>query len=145
MRRKLIIFTLCILLYFLKWPIKHQIFGFFTTMANDFKITQIKQRAGPNPDMIKTAVLKVVNKEGSVRQNALAMNLKKTNLKRHVNNYYKKLPDDGKKYVSCVPRYNTKQIFTAEQELSLINYLITSTKMQFGLGLLNFFYMYFYN
>ena len=36
-------------------------------MANDCKITQKKQRPGPNPDDIKTAVLKVVNKEGRFR------------------------------------------------------------------------------
>ena len=60
------------------------------------------------------------------------MNLKKTTIQRHVNKY-EKLPDDGKKDVSCVPRYNTKQVFTAEQELSLKNYLVTSAKMLFGL------------
>ena len=47
---------------------------------NDYKITQKKQRPDPNPDDIKAAVLKVVNKEGSVRQITLAMNLKKTTL-----------------------------------------------------------------
>ena len=101
-------------------------------MANDYKITQKKQRTGRNPDDIKTAVLKVVNKERSVRQIALAMNLKETTLQRHVNDY-KKLPDDRKKDVSCVSRYNTKQVFTAEQELSLNNHLTTSAKMHFGL------------
>ena len=83
----------------------------------------------------KTAVLKVVNKKGSVRQIALATILKKTTLERHIKNY-KKLPDDGKKEVFCVPRYNTKQVCTAERELSLKNYLITSAKMRFGLSVL---------
>ena len=107
-------------------------------MANDSKITHKKQIPGRNPDVIKTAVLKVVNKEGSVRRIALAMNFKKITLQRYVNNY-KKLLEDGKKDVSCIPRYNTKHVFTAEQELSLKNYLITSAKMQFGLSLLKFF------
>ena len=66
------------------------------------------------------------------------MNLKKTTLQRHMNNY-KKLPDDDNKDVFCVLRYNTKQVFAAEQELSLTNYLITSAKIHFGLSLLNFF------
>ena len=65
-------------------------------MANDWKITLKKQRPGPKPDDIKTAVLKVVNKEGSVRQIALAVNLKKTTLQSHENNY-KKMPNDGEK------------------------------------------------
>ena len=69
-------------------------FGFFIAMANDCKITLKKLRPGPNPDDIKTAVLKVVNKEGSFQQIALAMNLKKTTFQRHVNKY-EKLPDDG--------------------------------------------------
>ena len=107
-------------------------------MTNDSKIRQKKQRPSPDPDDMKTAVLKVVNKEGSIREIALAPNLKRTTLQRHMSNY-KKLPDDDKKDVSCVLRYNTKQIFTAEQELSLKNYLITSAKMHFGLSLLNFF------
>ena len=106
-------------------------------MANNCKITQKKLRLGPNPGDIKTAVLKVVNKEGSVREIALAMNLKKTTFQRHVNKY-EKLPDDGKQDVSCVPRYNTKQVFTAEQELSLKNDLITSAKMHFGLSRITF-------
>ena len=100
-------------------------------MAKDCKITQKKLRPGPNPDDIKTAVLKVVKKVGSVRKIALAMNLKKATLQKHVNKY-EKSPDDGKKDVSCVPRYKTKQVFTADQELSLENYLITSAKMHFG-------------
>ena len=91
-------------------------------MANDYKITQQKLRPVPNPDDKKTAVLKVVKKEKSVRQIALAMNLKKTSkkttLQRHINKY-DKFPDDGKKDVSCVPRYNTKQVFTADPELVL--------------------------
>ena len=69
----------------------------------------------------------MVNKKGSVWQTALAMNLKKTTLQRHTNTY-KKLPDFDEKDVSCVPRYNTKQVFPAEQELWLKNYLITSLK-----------------
>ena len=101
-------------------------------MAKNHEITPKKQRPGPNLDDIKMAVLKVVNKEGSVRQIALAMNLKKTTLQRHVNNY-KKLPDDCKEDVFCAPRYNTKQVFSAEQEMSLKNYLIASEKMYFGL------------
>ena len=87
-------------------------------MANDYKITQQKLTPVPNPDDKKTAVLKVVKKEKSVRQIALAMNLKKTTLQRHINKY-DKFPDDGKKDVSCVPRYNTKQVFTADPELVL--------------------------
>ena len=98
-------------------------------MANDCKIAQKKQRSGTKQ---------------FVKQIVLAMNLEKTTLQRHMNNY-KKLPDDGKKYVSCVPRYNTKQVFTAEQELSLKNYLIISAKIHFGLSVLNFFYTFFYN
>ena len=74
----------------------------------------------------------MLNKERSVRQIALAMNLKKTTLQRHVNNH-KKWPDGGKKDVSCVPRSNRKQVFTAKQELSLKNYFITSAKTHFGL------------
>ena len=88
-------------------------------MANDCKITQKKFRPNRNPDDIKMAVLKVVNKEGSVRQIALAMNSKKTTVQRV--NKYEKLPDDGKKVITCVPRYYTKQVFTAEQKLSLKN------------------------
>ena len=72
-------------------------------MANDCKIAQKKLRPAPNPGDINPAVLKVVNKEGSVRQIDLAMNLKKTTLQRPVNKY-EKLPDNGKKDVSCVPR-----------------------------------------
>ena len=113
-------------------------------MAKDCKITQKKIRPDPNPDDIKTTVLKVVSIEGSVRQIALAMNLKKTTLQRHVNKY-EKLLGDGKKDVSCVPHYNIKQVVTAEQELSLKNHLITSAKMHFCLSLLNFFYTFFYN
>ena len=91
-------------------------FGFFfIAIANDFKITQKKQKPGPNPHDIKMAVLKVVNKEGSIRQIALVMNLKKTTLQRHVKNY-KKLSDNVEKDVSCIPRYNTKQKTTAEQQ-----------------------------
>ena len=55
------------------------------------------------------------------------MNLKKTTLQRHVKKY-EKLPKDGKKDVSCVLRYNTKQGFTAKQELSLKNYLSLQQK-----------------
>ena len=36
-------------------------------------------------------------------------------------------------YYSCVTRYNTKQVFTAEQELSWKNYLITSAITHYGL------------
>ena len=79
----------------------------------------------------------MVNKEGSVRQIALAMNLKKTTLQRHVKKY-EKFPDDGKKDVSAVPCYNTKQVFTTEPELSLKNYLITSAKMHFSLTRITF-------
>ena len=85
-------------------------------MANYCKITQKKLRPGPNTDDIKTAALKVVNEEWSVQQIALAMNLKKNTLQRHMNKY-EKLPGESKKDVSYVPRYNTKQVFTAEQEL----------------------------
>ena len=53
---------------------------FLIAMSNDCKTTQKKQRTGPNPDDIKTAVLNVVNKEGNVREIALAMNLKKITL-----------------------------------------------------------------
>ena len=63
--------------------------------------------------------------------------LKFTTLQRHVNKY-EKLPDDGKKDVSYVPRYNTKEVFTAKQELSLKNYLITSAKIHFGLTRITF-------
>ena len=52
------------------------------------------------------------------------MNLEKNTLQRHVNKY-EKLLGDGKKDVSCIPRYKTKQVFDAEEELSLKNYLIT--------------------
>ena len=45
----------------------------------------------------------------------------------------KNCPTVVKKDVSYAPRYNTKQVFMAEQELSLKNYLITSAKMHFGL------------
>ena len=66
------------------------------------------------------------------------MNLKKTTLQRNVNKY-EKLPKGGKKDVSCVPRYNTKQVFMAEQEKSLKNNLIiTSAKMHFGLTMITF-------
>ena len=77
-------------------------------MAKDCKITQKKIRPDPNPDDIKTAVLKVVNKEGSVRQIALAINLEKTTIQRYVNKY-EKLPNDGKKDVflthACKPSF----------------------------------------
>ena len=66
------------------------------------------------------------------------MNLKKTTLRRPVNNYKKSL-NDGKKDVSCIPRYKTKQIFTAKRELSLKSYLITSAKIHFDLSPLNVF------
>ena len=59
------------------------------------------------------------------------MNLEKTTLQRHVNKY-EKVSDNSKIDVSCVHRYNTKQVVTAEQELSLKNCLITSAKMYFG-------------
>ena len=81
-------------------------------MTNDFKISQKKLRPGPNPDDITMAVLKVINKEGSFRQITLPMNLKNTTLQRHVKKY-EKLPDEGKKDVSCIPRYNAKHLFTA--------------------------------
>ena len=85
-------------------------------MANGCKITQKKQRPSPNPDDIKTAILKVVSEEGSVRKIALAKNLKiKTTFQKHVNNY-KKLPEDDNKGVFCAPRYNTKQVFTKNCE-----------------------------
>ena len=79
----------------------------------------------------------VVNKERSVLQIALAINLKKTTFQRHVNKYGK-LPNDDKKDISCVSRYNTKKVFTAEQELLLKNYLITSVKMHSGLTSITF-------
>ena len=65
------------------------------------------------------------------------MNLKKTTLQRHVNKY-EKFPGNGKKDVSCVLRYNTKEFFTAEEELSLKNYLITSAKLHFGVTRITF-------
>ena len=78
---------------------------------------------------MKTAVLEVLNKEGSVRQIALAINLKKTTLQS---------TDDGTKDVSCVPGYNKKQVFTAVRKLSLKTYPITSAKMHFGLTRITF-------
>ena len=50
-------------------------------MANDCNITQTKLQPGPNPNDIKTAILKGVDKEWSVRQIVLAMNSKKATLK----------------------------------------------------------------
>ena len=49
-----------------------------------------------------------------------------------------KIADDGKKDVSCVPCHNTKQVFRAEQELLLKDYLITPAKMHFGLTRVTF-------
>ena len=79
-------------------------------MANDCNITQTKLQPGPNPNDIKTAILKGVDKEWSVRQIALAMNLEKITLQRHVNKY-EKLPDGGKKRRFLCPSLQHKTSF----------------------------------
>ena len=91
-----------------------------------------KKRQDPEPELINTGVSKVLKKEGSVRQVALALGLKKTTLQRHVNEL-KLLPENERADHTFVPQYGTKSVFIDKQEILLREYLITASKMHFGL------------
>ena len=74
-------------------------------MANDCNITQTKLQPGPNPNDIKTAILKGVDKEWSVRQIVLAMNSKKATLKDTSTNM-KHCPTTVKKTLQHKPNFH---------------------------------------
>lgn len=81
---------------------------------------------------MRTAVQLVLNENYTIRKAAEEYNVHYVTLSRYVNKQ-KKANDEGVgEEVRMTPKYKSHLIFTAEQETSLADYLVTCSKMCYG-------------
>lgn len=90
-------------------------------------------REQPAIDNIKEAVKEVIEKKQSLRATAEKWNISKTSLSRYVSQI-DKLPGADFKYTS---KHTSNQIFTTDEEQMLVDYILTSSQMHYGLSKVN--------
>ena len=78
---------------------------------------------------MKEAVLEVVEKKRSIKSVSSFYDIKRTTLRRYIIKYGKA---DDKEGMRFMPKYNARQVFTAEQEHLLAEYFITSARFNYG-------------
>lgn len=81
-------------------------------------------------DTIKEAVREIVEEKKGLRETARKWNICKSSLSRYVLNR-DNLPGEDNKYSS---KHTANQIFTNEEEALLADYVLTSSKMYYGLS-----------
>lgn len=86
-----------------------------------------KGRTKYSPDDLKSAVLEVVNENKGLRPTATKYNVDKMTLKRYVSKYQE---DRG---ITFSPNFVTSQIFSPHEESLLMEYLLTSANLYYGL------------
>jgi len=78
---------------------------------------------------MKEAVLEVVEKKRSIKSVSSFYDIKRTTLRRYIIKYRQA---DDKDIVSFVPKYNARQVLSEEQELMLVDYLLSAAKYNYG-------------
>ena len=87
-------------------------------------------RSVASRDHMKAAVLEVVNEHRSLQSVANQFDIDRRTLRRYIKKYS---AADCKDDVRFVPKYNSRQIFSPEEETMFANYLITATSHNYGL------------
>lgn len=80
-------------------------------------------------EVMKNAVSAVVNQKRSAKAVAAEFGIKRTTLRRYVKKY---LDSEEREKVGYVPRYNARQVFSAEMEKQLVEYFLTAVKHNYG-------------
>ena len=101
-------------------------------MVRSYKRKTEKQ-GKTSDEVMRTAVNKVLSSGTSVRQTARVMNISKSALNRYVNNAKNLGSADRSRGLRCTPNYQIGQVFSSQQEQSLEEYLLTSSKHHHGL------------
>lgn len=99
-------------------------------MPFKYKAKEGHVRKGYSPERMRSAVRNVVEEGSSVRGAALRFEIDRKTLDRYVKKYRE---SDDKGNLSFTPNYKTGQIFSDDLESLLENYLITSSKLHYGL------------
>ncbi|XP_030767040.1 uncharacterized protein LOC115890832 [Sitophilus oryzae] len=86
-----------------------------------------KGRTKYSPDDLKRAVLEIVNENKALRTTARKYNVDKMTLKRYISKY----KED--KSITFSPNFVTSQIFSPHEESLLMEYLLTSADLYYGL------------
>lgn len=90
-----------------------------------------KKREGEiNEDDMENAIIQVISGHMGLRQAADAFNLKSNTLHYRIKNYKK---DTIPKNIDYSTKYTVAQVFTRNEENLLKDYLIKSSKMNYGL------------
>ncbi|KAJ3656135.1 hypothetical protein Zmor_015233 [Zophobas morio] len=91
-------------------------------------------RANISEDSIARAINDVINKNGSIREIAQRYRLKKSMLHKRLQKIKNQgLFDINLPKIKYTSKYTTRQIFTNEEEDSLVKYIIHSSKLKYGL------------
>lgn len=85
-----------------------------------------------DPVLMRTAILRVINENCSVRGLAAELNINRTTLQRYVNKY-KAAPEDERDTLSYKPNYSVNKVLATELETDLANYIINIANMHHGL------------
>lgn len=99
-------------------------------MTMPFMYKKKTDRSVHSTDSIKEAIKEIVEDKKGLRQTALKYGISKSSLSRYVMNR-KKLPGVDGKYQS---KHTSTQIFTTQEEHLLVEYIITSSRMPYGLS-----------
>lgn len=87
-------------------------------------------REVPSIENIKEAVREILEEMRSLQETAEKCKISKSSLHRYIINR-EKLPGADGKYTS---KQTSNQIFTMEEEQHLVDYILTSTQMHYGLS-----------
>lgn len=95
------------------------------------KKSKTSKRKRVSPERMKQAVTEVVTNKVSIREAGTIFKIAKSSLQRAVNSA-RQLSDI--EHFKHSPNIGNRKIFTSQQERDLIQYLITCSKMCYGLG-----------
>lgn len=93
-----------------------------------------KKREDPERQIMKTAVMEVVENKLSLRKAAYKYGISKSAIARSVKNYKAKQEGHPDYDFEYHPRYDIHKIFSLEQEIELRDYLILAAKHNYGLS-----------
>lgn len=93
--------------------------------------TRRSDREPPSPELMKVAVIDIVENGCPIKTTAAKYDIKRTTLRRYVQKYK---AAENKEMVRYTPNYDCRRIFTDLQEHILADYLVTAASHHYGLS-----------